>query len=397
MKNKSILIFGAGKIGRSFIGQVFGLSGFEVIFSDVNLEVVQLLNERKSYPVVIKGEEEKTLHVSNVRAVSGLDETQLIREISEAGILAVSVGKNALEKVLPVIAKGLKTRYRLAPDCPLDIIIAENMRSAADFIRENLLNMLPPDYPFDRLVGLVETSIGKMVPIMTQEDLKNDPLVVFAEPYNTLIVDTKGFRGEIPDVKDLSPKENIRAWVDRKLFIHNLGHAVAAYSGAYRHPESVYMYEVLGDPEVYLFTRNAMRQSARVLQSVYPDDFTSEDLEKHIDDLLFRFQNKALKDTIFRVGQDRLRKLGPDDRFVGIIRLAEKQGMPYNEILKAMAYAFFFNAVDENGNSSARDMLFDNFKKEGIRYVLNEVCGFDLVKDIKLIGSFEQYYHELNL
>jgi len=394
MKNKSILIFGAGKIGRSFIGQVFALSGYEVIFSDINLEVVRLLNERKSYPVVIKGEKEETLLISNVRAVSGLNETQLIREISEAGILAVSVGKNALEKVIPVIGEGLKLRYRLAPDCPLDIIIAENMRSAGDFIREKLLSILPQDYPFDRLVGLVETSIGKMVPIMTQEDLKNDPLIIFAEPYNKLIVDKKGFRGEIPDVEDLSPKENIKAWVDRKLFIHNLGHAVAAYFGAYKHPGAIYIYEVLGDPEVYHFAREVMGQSARILRTVYPDDFTSEDLEVHIDELLSRFQNKALKDTIFRVGQDRMRKLGPDDRFAGIIRLAEKQGMPYDKILEAMVYAFFFNATDENGNSSARDILFDNYRTKGVSYALQKVCGWDLVKDIKLIGDFKQYYYE---
>ena len=394
-KTKSLVQFGAGKIGRSFIGQVFGLSGYEVIFIDINLEIVQLLNKRKSYPIVIKGEKEETLWISNVRAVSGLNEAQVILEIAQASILSVSVGKNALEKTIPLIAGGLLLRYQSNPNFPLDIIIAENMRFASNFIRKELLKILPPEYPFDRLIGLVETSIGKMVPIMTQEDLKNDPLIVFAEPYNNLIVDKKGFRGKIPDVKDLSPKENIKAWVDRKLFIHNLGHAVTAYFGAYKFPESIYIYEILADLEIYHFTKEVMIQSANILQAIYPDDFTLADLEAHIGDLLCRFQNKALKDTVFRVGQDRIRKLGPDDRFVGIIRLAEKQGMPYDKILEAMVYAFFFNATDENGNSCTKDILFDNYRTKGVLYALQKVCGFDSVKDIKLIDDFKRYYYEL--
>jgi mannitol-1-phosphate 5-dehydrogenase len=395
MKNKSILIFGAGKIGRSFIGQLFGLSGYEVIFSDVDLDIVQALNQRKSYPVVIKGETEETLIIPNVRAISGLDKAAVVLEVSKAAVLAVSVGKNALEKVIPLIADGLKLRYQINPDEPLDIIIAENMRSASEFIQEKLSNCLPEDYPIDKLVGLVETSIGKMVPIMQQSDLEKDPLMVFAEPYNSLILDKNGFKGEIPDVKGLSPKENIKAWVDRKAFIHNLGHATVAYFGSFRHPQATFIYEVLEDPEVHDFAKAVMIQAAQVLKAVYPEDFSVNDLDAHVDDLLFRFQNKALRDTIFRVGQDIPRKLGPDDRFVGIIRLAISRGMEYDKFLEAMSYAFFFRATDENGLKSEPDILFDQTLSKGLNYALEQVCGFDAEKDKKLIEKLGSDY--LNL
>lgn len=396
MENKSILIFGAGKIGRSFIGQLFGLSGYEVVFSDVDLGMVNALNERKSYKVVIKGEKEETLLISNVRAVNGLDREAVIKEVSQASVLAVSVGKDALAKVIPTIGEGLKLRYQSNPDWPLNIIIAENMRSASEFIYQKLLSCLPEDYPIDRLVGLVETSIGKMVPIMSKADLELDPLAVFAEPYNNLIVDKKGFKGTIPDVKGLAPKENIKAWVDRKAFIHNLGHATAAYCGNVMHPQATFIYEVLADPDVYRFTKAVMDQAAAILQALYPNDFSFEDLQAHINDLLFRFQNKALKDTIFRVGQDRPRKLGPDDRFVGVIRLAMSLGLDYDMILKAMAYAFYFNATDENGNKAAQDILFDNYHSKGVEFTLHEVCGFDPIKDEKLIREFSPFYNNLN-
>ncbi len=394
-EKKSILIFGAGKIGRSFIGQLFGLSGYEVVFSDIDAELVKLLNHRKSYTVVIKGEKEKELRVSNVRAINGRDEQAVTEEIGHTEIMAISVGKNALPRIIPVIAKGIAKRFENRENSPIDIIIAENMRAAHEYIHEQLKSHLPEDFPLDSHVGLIETSIGKMVPIMTDEEINKDPLSVFAEPYNRLILDKKGFKNRIPDVKGLIPKENIKAWVDRKAFIHNLGHATAAYFGFFQHPDATYMYEVLEDENILKFTKEVMLQSADILLEIYPNDFTAKDLSAHIDDLLLRFQNRSLKDTIFRVGQDIPRKLGPDDRFMGIIRFAVSRGMPYDKILKAMLYAFRFKATDENGKRAEQDIIFEKYLSRGDDYVLQKVCGLNQEKDKKLIAQTKEYYHNL--
>ena len=75
------------------------------------------------------------------------------------------------------------------------------MRNADAYFKEHLLKHLPVTYPLDRLVGLVETSIGKMVPIMQKKDIQEDILQIFAEPYNTLILNKKGFRNPIPEIK----------------------------------------------------------------------------------------------------------------------------------------------------------------------------------------------------
>jgi mannitol-1-phosphate 5-dehydrogenase len=387
-----ILIFGAGKIGRSFIGQLFGTSGYNVVFADVDPGIISLLNSRGGYRVVIKGEREEEIYVNKVRAISALDKASVSDEVATAGIIAVSVGKNALEKVIPVIASGLQKRYRDNPDKPLDIILAENMRSAADFTREQLRKNLSPGFPEESYVGLIETSIGKMVPIMPLAEVEKDPLVVFAEPYNTLILDGKGFKSPIPDVKGLAPKNNIKAWVDRKAFIHNLGHATAAYYGYFLHPDSVYMYEILDDEKVLSFTRKVMLQSAGILLATYPEDFTSSALEDHIDDLLFRFRNKALQDTIFRVGQDLPRKLGADDRFMGSIHLGETAGMPYGLIIKAMSYGFFFRATDEEGNYFPADKNFNTTLSNDFESALISVLHFDPDGDGDIITGLKRLF-----
>ncbi len=394
---KKIVIFGAGKIGRSFIGQLFGTNGYDVVFVDVDPVIVQLLNEQKQYRVVIKSDTDSEIIVQNVSAISGLDAQKVSEAVATAGILAVSVGKNALAKVAPVIASGLKIRQSHNQDTPLDIILAENMLDAASFVKEKLEENLPTNYPIETLVGLVETSIGKMVPIIPASELEKDPLVVFAEPYNTLIVDKKGFKAPIPEVKGLAPKENIKAWVDRKAFIHNLGHATAAYFGFYKHPEAIYMYEVLDDPEVFSFTRQTMMQSAQILQVVFPGDFRLIDLTSHVDDLLFRFKNKALKDTVFRVGQDLVRKLGPDDRFMGAIHLARKVGMPHDRIIQAMAYGFCFGAKDESGNQPASDIDLVESVSNNFKVTLTQKLGFDSLEDLSTMEQLKKYYDQINL
>jgi mannitol-1-phosphate 5-dehydrogenase len=256
----------------------------------------------------------------------------------------------------------------------LDIIIAENVRNADIFIREELRKLLPEDETSDQWVGLIETSIGKMVPIMTQKDIEDDPLQVFAEPYNSLSVAKNGFKNPLPEVSFLEPKENIKAWVDRKLFIHNLGHATAAYLGFKAYPQAVYIWEVLEKPEIYRATRQTMLQAADILQTLYPDEFTPSQLEEHIDDLLHRFMNKSLGDTLFRVGCDLYRKLGPEDRLVAPVQAAIRTGKPYHLIMEAIIAGISFRAKDENGNYLPSDMAFFDDAVKGTQYILEKIC-----------------------
>ena len=392
----SILIFGAGKIGRSFIGQIFGLAGYEVIFVEIDKSMVEALNRRGSYPVVIKGIKEEVIRVPNVRALCFYRKEEVAREVSTASLLAVSVGPNALGRVIPQISRGIRKRYQSNPDQPVDIIIAENMRDAASYMKERLIPQLPVNYPAGRLLGLVETSIGKMVPIMPEEELEKDPLKVFAEPYNELILDGTAFKGSIPDVKELAPKSNMKAWVDRKAFIHNPGHATAAYMGAYQHPEAKYLYEVLRDGRVYNFTREVMQQASLILLAEYPDDFSRQEPEDQTDDLLKRFGNRALGDTLFRAGRDIMRKLGPDDRFMGIIRMAQPHGLAYGKILEAMIYGLLFRGKDESGKPYPGDVSMAGALSEDPGKTIDEVCGLHVPGDEKMIRECKYLYVQLN-
>jgi len=381
---KKMVQFGAGNIGRSFIGQLFSRSGYEVVFIDINKELVKELNKKRAYKLVIKRNElpDEIILIENIRAINGYDKEAVIREIVDTDILATAVGKNALPQIVPVIAQGLQWRDEKRRKNPLDIIIAENFRNVADYLRKELKSLLPLEYPFDELVGLIESSIGKMVPLMKEEDKKKDLLWIFAEPYNTLIVDKKGFKTPLPQIRDLRAVENIKAYVDRKLFIHNLGHSAAAYLGYQYDSKMTYIYEALELPEIYKIVREGMKQSAVALNEAYPKDLALQDLQNHIDDLLFRFQNKSLRDTIFRVGRDLYRKLDKNERLVGSMLLAQKQNAPYHKIKRVFYAALNFKAKDQKGEMYPLDKIF--FQREyprGLKHILKSVCHLSSHQD----------------
>jgi mannitol-1-phosphate 5-dehydrogenase len=384
-----IVLFGAGKIGRSFIGQLFSRGGYEVVFIDRDKEIIDALNLKRSYRVIIKSElQNDSLVMENIRAIHFDDKERIAEEISGTSILATCIGPANLSSIIPVISEGIRIKFKNHLDCRTDLIIAENLRNAADYLRELFIDELADSKFVEKNIGLVETSIGKMVPIMTRKDIGEDPLQVFAEPYNTLIMDGKAFKNPIPQIQGLAPKENMKAWVDRKSFIHNLGHATAAYYGYVRHPELTFLHEVLGDEEVLNVTKATMLQSAEALMKEYPGEFTSGDLQAHTDDLIFRFRNKALGDTVYRVGMDLYRKLGPEDRLVGAIRMAAKHHMPYDRIAFAVACGLYFRAKDESGQMYPADREFaENFSNSTTRDIIYACCGIDRKKERKIIES----------
>lgn len=377
----TLVQFGAGNIGRSFIGQLFATSGYEVVFIDVAKPLVEALNARHEYKIVIKriAAADEVLTVHNVRAIDGNDSLSAAEAVARSEYVATSVGISALPQIFPVLAKGIELRARRSPGRPLDIIIAENIHNGARYFRQALEELLPAGFPLSEYVGLVETSIGKMVPIMRKEDLATDPLLLFAEEYNELIVDKHGFKGPLPAIPTLNPVENIQAYVDRKLFIHNLGHAATAYFGFSQSPSTNFIWQALQLPGILPKVRAAMRQSAAALALEYPNDLALTSLEAHIEDLLQRFSNKALGDTIYRVGRDLYRKLAHDDRLIGAILLIARHGLPYDTIAEAVRAAIDFRATDEEGRLFPRDATFIAREvPKGLAGILRDVSGLSM-------------------
>ncbi len=319
------VMYGGGNIGRGFIGMLLSASGYEVQFVDVVDAVINTLNSEHTYPVrIISSEGHTDIDVKNVCAVDGKDGAAVAEAIASADIMATAVGVNVLKFIIPNIANGIKLRKeRKLP--PLNIIICENLMDANKVIEKMLKEYLNEEEQawMDENVGLVEASIGRMVPVQTDDMKDGNPMRVCVECYGYLPVDKAAFKGEIPEIKNMVPFEPFDFYLKRKLYVHNMGHATCAYLGDILGLE--YIYQSIDKDEVYLIVRGAMEESARALSKKYGVEL--ESIMLHITDLLNRFTNAALKDTCKRVGGDPARKLSPQDRLIGSSTLALEVGI----------------------------------------------------------------------
>ena len=369
---RTFVQFGAGNIGRSFIGQLFYKAGFRVIYIDIDSQLVHALNDYGKYIIEIcdpLGTREEL--IEGIEAIDGADRNLVIPALQTADFIATSVGSSALGHIYGVIAEGILRRQT-----PIDIIIAENLRDGAAKFRAGLLHFLPVGFPLDERVGFVETSIGKMVPSATIHRVGGSPLRMYAEPYNTLIVDKRGFITAVPPLPDLKVVDPIRAYVDQKLFVHNLGHAAVAYLGYRFDPSCTFIWQVLENQSLLDSVRNVMRQGSQAVRKAYPGVFTIHEMDDYIEDLIHRFRNRSLGDTIFRVGRDVPRKLGRDDRVTGAMLLASSLHLPFDEIADVYLAALEFSAADDTGHSDKRDLAFHDFYSQaGIEGVFEQVSG----------------------
>jgi mannitol-1-phosphate 5-dehydrogenase len=368
---KKAVMYGAGNIGRGFIGKVFSDSGYKVCFIDIDKKLIDAFNKDKEYYVKIVADDfERLEKVKNVYAVDA-NSDQAVQEIAECDIMATSVGVNALPYIVDNIAKGIRMRMSMGSR-PLDIILAENLIDVDARMRQMIYEKLNPEEQkwAEQHLGLVEASIGRMVPPLTEEEREKSPLLIAVEPYSELPVDSLGFKGPIPDLVGLKPFTPFDFYIKRKLFLHNMGHAICAYLGWEKQYQ--YISEAIRDQVIYKKTKSAMELIVQALAKEYPQ-IPVKEIEANKDDLLYRFHNRALKDTIERVAKDPIRKLQPNDRLVGAARYCLDSGIRPDEIVEGIAAALKYN----NPNDPAAVKIQDDISKFGMDYVLENVLKLD--------------------
>ena len=308
------VVYGGGNIGRGFLGQLLFESGFETVFIDVNRELIDKLNADHSYPIkIVCNEYQRELLIRNVRAVHS---DNAAAEIATADIMFTSAGVNVLPHIAPHIADGIRNRQGRG----LDIIICENLLHADQYLKELLGKWIA----VPENIGFVESSVGRMVPMMNEDMYEGNILRVWVEPFCTLPVDQAAFKNAIPNIHNMLPSAPFEYHIQSKLYLHNTGHAIVAYLGLKR--GYTYIWESMTVAEIYETVEGAVRICATALSQEHHKPL--DEVMHYGDDLINRFQNRYLGDTCERVGRDARRKLAINDRLLGAVALCNKHTLP---------------------------------------------------------------------
>lgn len=382
---KRAVIFGAGNIGRGFIGQLFSESGYRITFVDVDQPLLAALNGKGRYTIrLVTNQSSEEVSVSPVQGLPADDAEAVAQAVAEAEIGATAVGARVLEHVAPNVAAGVIRRAEQGLDAPFNLIICENLKGAARIFKDMVQAALPAAYhPYlNNHIGFVDTVIARMIPPLPPELHAQDPGLIIVEPYKELPVDASAFVGAVPRITGLIPANKFSFYTERKLYIHNAGHAVLGYLGYQQ--TYTYGYEALEDAEIVTTVKAAMTESQQALERKYR--LPAGELTPYVDDLMIRFGNRVLGDTIFRLGRDPIRKLAHNDRLVGAALNALSQGIEPKNLVKGIAAAFRFDSPDD----PVAIQLQTQLQKEGFDVVLANVCG--LSPGSILAGLVRQHY-----
>lgn len=378
------LHFGAGNIGRGFIGKLLADAGIELVFADVNQTVLDALNARHEYPVHVVGEQAKVETVKGVSAVNSTSD-EIITLVSEVDLVTTAVGPQILERIAGSVAKGLAKRSDNGNTHPLNIIACENMVRGTSQLKQHVLKALPEQYHawLEQHVGFVDSAVDRIVP--PSEAGSTDPLEVTVETFSEWIVDKTQFKGDLPTIPGMELTDNLMAFVERKLFTLNTGHAITAYLGQLAGHQTIR--DAILDEKIRAVVKGAMEESGAVLIKRY--GFDAEKHAAYIRKILGRFENPYLKDDVERVGRQPLRKLSAGDRLIKPTLGTLEYGLPHTSLVQGIAAAMHYRSDQDPQAQELATLLAE----KGPQTTLAEISGLDA--DSEVVASVVSTWHAM--
>lgn len=358
--------FGAGNIGRGFIGEILHENDFSIDFVDINETIINALKERKSYEIELAAEEKKHITVDQVTGLNNQkDPEAVIDSVATSDIITTAIGPKILPMIAELIAKGIQKRRQAGKQTPIDVIACENMIGGSQFLLDKVQPFLSADDMdyVDSYVGFPNAAVDRIVPIQQHED----PLFVSVEPFSEWLVDDTQSKAKQIRLNNVGYVSDLAPYIERKLFSVNTGHATTAYTGAF------YGYTTIGEA---VADRKVLDQLKAVLQEtgdllIAKWQFERPQHEQYIKKIIDRFKNPYISDDITRVARTPIRKLGYDERFIRPIREAKDYGLSYEALVDVVAMILQYDDPEDEESVRLQEMLKEKTMTEVIQEVTN--------------------------
>ncbi len=294
--NKKALIFGAGAIGRGFLGPLLSKLNFDLNFVDRNLSVIQRMKSTKSYKAAITNNNKYDIVKVPIKNAYTLEDTI---DIKTYDIVFCCVGSKRCYE----IAKRFQNAKTVI-SCENDISTVNGLKQLS---KNNNIFFGIPDV-------ITSNTASKQL-------LEKDELTTITEK-GILIVEKGNFSLPKP-ILQANAEQLERHWIC-KFFIHNAPHAVLSYLGALK--KYTYIHEAMSDKNIEKIVLGSINEITNgIIKAKYvPKIFA----RKYRDKEVARFKNKLLFDPITRVARDPLRKLSRDDRMILALRIAQFNKKP---------------------------------------------------------------------
>lgn len=377
MKRCKVVLFGAGATGRAHVGLLAWQEGCELVLVERKTELVKALRDAAAYQVRLLGVTDQFVRVSGFRIYQADERAAIAREIVDADLVLTAVFDQNLPDVAISLAQAVQACAAAGRTTPINCVACENMMDSSSQLGQSTRAHLPHalhDY-LAMTFGFPDCMISRVVP-----QPEHDPLQLVAEDYNEWTVRSEAWLGAPPPLAAMSLVDNQTAYLERKLFIHNGGHAVCAYFGFHRGHR--FIHEAVADPYVVDHVLGALDQLGGVVR--HKHGFSEENIDEYKRDLGVRGAIEAMRDSIARVVRDPMRKLSSHERLIAPLIYAYDHQLPYDRIIQGIVAALRYHS-DQDAQSLKLGQLIDS---RGLRATLRQVC--DIPETHALAGEIEE-------
>jgi mannitol-1-phosphate 5-dehydrogenase len=381
MGREKIVVFGAGATGRGHVGLLAWQAGHEIVFVERRTEIVQPLREAGRYTVNLCGRGASRVDVSGFRIFDSRNRRAVAEEIAGARLVLTAVLAQNLEDVSETLAMAVAAHRRQRRTLPVNCIACENMMDSSSILGRFVEARLSSgNQAYSRQhFGFPDCMISRVVP-----QPEGDPLVLIAENHNEWTVRREEFKGPKLALDAMDLVDNQTARLERKLLIHNGGHAVCGYLAFHRGIR--YIHEAVADPAVAECAGGALKEMGEVVRRKH--GFSAEDIAAYIENFIERGSIPEMRDEVLRVVRDPIRKLSPRERLVAPALLAVEYSLPRNWIVKGIVAALRYRHPDDAQSLQ----LAAEIQSKGLTSVLHDTCG--IPSDSPLIGEIQSEWDD---
>ena len=361
---KQAIQIGAGNIGRGFMGALLEQAGWHVTFADVIESIISEINTRKHYTVHVQDQKCEEITIKNIDGVLS-DSPEFLDRIAECDLITTAVGPRVLPIIAKSIAAGIQARKAAGNTSTMNIICCENgLRTTTRLKKEVVTHLNADEINFiDQYVGFVDCAVDRICPKSSFES----PLDTAVEAYFEWDVERSAWKGEQPNVPGMTFVDNLLAYLERKLFTLNSGHAICAYLGNLKGYTTIG--ESICDPVIADIVYKAIYESGEALIREF--SFDAQAHHAYINRIFNRYKNPYLEDEVIRVGREPIRKLDPADRLIKPLVTAYSYGLPVDHLIFGCAAALHFDYPDDVQSVE----MFKKIQTEGVERALEAYTG----------------------
>ncbi len=367
-----ILLFGAGSTGRGHLNALLFENGYRnLVFVDKDTKLVNALKKSRKYTLHLLGAKERTVEITDFDILDRTEESQIIESFVTSEIVLTAVIAENLPNVAEILAKAISERNRRGITTWQNVIACENLENATSFLKKCTCEHLTESEKnyCESYIGFPDAMISRVVPLV-----KEDPLSMVAEDYNEWVVRKSAFKGADPKIPFITLVDQLEAFLEKKLWIHNGGHATVAYAGFINGHQ--YIHQAVADPEIGLLVGKVLDEIGDVIQ--HKHGFPKEEITHYKNDLGPRGAIAEMKDEILRVVRDPIRKLGIHDRLIAPAIYAEKNRFANENMIKSIRNIFRY----ENPNDPEAVKMHQVIADKGLRFFLEETIGLKNEKSL---------------